>query len=116
MVNHADLDEPFVRDLTLADFPFLASLAASKSAHDRRIWLRVAIDHFVAVEPKDPDTLERFADVVALQLDSADAATHLEIARRLAPCPRTPAKILTKFEAADSEAGDYMLESAVAYS
>jgi len=115
MVNHVDLDEPFVRDLTLADFPFLASLAASESAHDRRIWLRVAIDHFVAVEPKDPDAQERFSDVVALQLDSAGAATRLEIARRLAPCARTPARLLKKFESADSEAGDYMLERAVAY-
>ena len=79
-----------MRDLTLADFPFLASLAASESAYDRRIWLRVAIDHFVAVEPKDPDALERFSDVVALQLNSADAATRLEIARNSRPAPEHP--------------------------
>ena len=105
----------FVRDLTLTDFPFLASLAASESAYDRRIWLRVAIDHFVAAELKDPDAIERFSDIIALQLDSADAATRLEIARKLAPCARTPARLLAKFESANFEASEYMLERAVAY-
>ena len=104
-----------MRDLTLADFPFLASLASSESAQDRRIWLRVAIDHFVAAEPRDPDALERFTDLVALQLDSADPETRLEIARRLAPCLQTPARLLAKFAATDSQAGDYMLERAVAF-
>ncbi len=104
-----------VRDLTLADFPFLASLAASENAKDRRIWLRVAIDHFVAAERNDPDASEHFADVVALQLDAADAATRLDIARKLAPCARTPARLLAKFASADSEACEHMLEHGVAY-
>lgn len=104
-----------MRDLTLADFPFLASLAASESARDRRIWLRVATDHFVAAERNDPDAIERFADAVASQLDAADAGTRLEIARKLATCARTPARLLAKFASGDTEACEYMLEHAVAY-
>jgi len=103
-----------VRDLTLAEFPFLVSLASSESARDRRIWLRVAIDHFIAAEPNDPDAIDRFADVVALQLDAADAATRLEIACKLAPCARTPPRLLAKFLSAESDACDYVLEHAAA--
>jgi len=59
---------PFLRDLTLQDFPFLTTLALSESARDRRIWLRVASDHFVAAEPDDPQAIETFAEVMAEQL------------------------------------------------
>lgn len=103
-----------MRDLTLSEFPFLVSLATSESARDRQIWLRVAIDHFIAAEPDNPRAIDRFAEVVALQLDAADAATGLEIARKLAPCARTPARLLAKFASAELDACDYVLEHAVA--
>jgi len=104
-----------VRDLTLQEFPFLTSLAASESARDRRIWLRVAVDHFVAADPDDPSAVERFADVMASQLDAADAATRIEIARKLAPCARTPLRLLRLFEAMGPELSDFVLEHALAY-
>ncbi len=104
-----------MHDLTLAAFPFLASLAASESARDRRIWLRVASDHFVQSRPSDPEAIERFADAMASRLNAADAVTRLEIARKLAPCGQTPLRLLSLFESVDSEAGDYVLQHAVAY-
>jgi uncharacterized protein (DUF2336 family) len=104
-----------VHDLTLSAFPFLSSLAASESPRDRRIWLRVASDHFVASPANDPEAIGRFADAMASRLEVADAVTRLEIARKLAPCPRTPARLLALFESVDSEAGDFSLQHAVAY-
>jgi uncharacterized protein (DUF2336 family) len=105
-----------LRDLTLQDFPFLTTLSLSESARDRRIWLRVASDHFVAAEPDDPQAIETFAKVMAEQLEAADPATRLDIARKLAPCARTPLRLLAKFEAMDPELSDFVLERAVGYS
>ncbi len=107
---------PFLRDLTLQDFPFLTSLAQSESAGDRRIWLRVASDHFVAAEPNAPEAIEAFAEVMASQLEAADPATRLDIARKLAPCARTPLRLLVKLEGMDAELSDFVLEHAAAYS
>jgi uncharacterized protein (DUF2336 family) len=104
-----------VHDLTLGAFPFLTSLAASESPRDRRIWLRVASDHFVASQASDPEAIERFAEAMAPRLNTADALTRLEIARKLAPCAQTPRKLLALFESFDSETGDYVLQHAVAY-
>jgi uncharacterized protein (DUF2336 family) len=105
-----------LRDLTLQDFPFLTTLALSESAKDRRIWLRVASDHFVAAEPDDPQAIEIFADAMTQQLEAADPATRLEIARKLAPCARTPLRLVLKLEAMGPELSDFALEHAVAYS
>ncbi|HKN30173.1 MAG TPA: hypothetical protein VJY34_20770 [Roseiarcus sp.] len=105
----------FVRDPTLSDFPFLSSLASSESPKDRRIWLRVATDHFVATEPSDSDTVEEYIKAMTAQLDAADSAARLEVARKLAPCARAPARLLAALSSADSEACDYALEHAVAY-
>jgi hypothetical protein len=104
-----------VRDLTLSEFPFLTSLGASASRKDRRIWLRVASDHFVAAEPTDPDEIEKFAATFALQLTAADPITRLEIARKLAPCPQTPPALLAEFARLDREADIFLLEHTVAY-
>jgi uncharacterized protein (DUF2336 family) len=104
-----------VRDLTLQDFPFLTSLAASASARDRRIWLRVAADYFIAAEPDDPAAIKRFADVMASRLHAADPATRLEIAHKLAPSALTPLRLLRLFEAMGPELSDFVLEHAVAY-
>ena len=92
-----------MHDLTLGAFPFLTSLAASESPRDRRIWLRVASDHFVASQASDPEAIERFAEAMAPRLNTADALTRLEIARKLAPCAQTPRKLLALFESFDSE-------------
>jgi uncharacterized protein (DUF2336 family) len=105
-----------LRDLTLQDFPFLTSLALSESAGDRRIWLRVASDHFVAAVPDDPLAIEAFAEAMASQLDAADPATRLDIARKLAPCARTPLRLLVKLEGMHPEVSAFVLEHAVAYS
>ena len=105
----------FVRGPTLSDFPFISSLASSESPKDRRIWLRVATDHFVATEPSDSATTEKFIDAMTAQLDAADSAARLEVAWKLAPCARTPARLLAALSSVDSEAGDYVLEHAVAY-
>jgi hypothetical protein len=104
-----------VRDLTLSDFPFLASLAASANPTDRRIWLRVASDHFVAAEANDLAAIETFTNAIVSQLRAANAATRLEIARKLAPCLRTPLAVLAEFERLDSDACDFVLQHAVAY-
>ena len=104
-----------MRDLTLADFPFLASLAASNSPKDRRIWVRVASDYFVAAEPNDPAAIEKFSDAMAVQLGAGDAGLRLDMARKLAPCRRTPQSLLAKLEFAEPEVRDYVLEHAVAY-
>lgn len=76
----------------------------------------MASDHFVASQSKDPEAIGRFAGAMASRLEAADAVTRLEIARKLAPCPRTPAVLLELFESVDSEASDFMLQHAVAYS
>jgi uncharacterized protein (DUF2336 family) len=104
-----------LRDLTLRDFPFLTTLALSESVRDRRIWLRVASDHFIAAEPDDPHAIETFARAMAEQLEAADPATRLEIARKLAPCARTPLRLILKLEAIGPEVSDFVLEHAVAY-
>ena len=105
----------FVFDLALADFPFLASLAASDRPEDRRIWLRVASDLFVAAPPRDPRSVAEFAAAMAARLKTADGETRLEIARKLAPSPDTPRGLLALFVSLDPEAGRFVLEHAVAY-
>jgi hypothetical protein len=104
-----------VRDPTLSDFPFLSSLASSESPKDRRIWLRVAIDHFLATEHGDSESIEELIDAMTAQLHAADSAVRLEVARKLAPCARAPGRLLAALSYVDSEAGDYVLEHAVAY-
>jgi uncharacterized protein (DUF2336 family) len=99
----------------LNDFPFIASLASSESARDRRIWLRVATDHFVAAGSSDPEAIEAFVEAMTKQLETADRATRLEIARKLAPCAWTPAGILAALESVDADACDYILEHGAAY-
>ncbi|HXZ15256.1 MAG TPA: DUF2336 domain-containing protein, partial [Roseiarcus sp.] len=103
-----------MRDLTLSDFPFLASLAKSHKPEDRRIWLRVACDHFVAAGPAGQEDIERFADAVSSQIDMADLKTALEAARTLAPSPRTPARLLAKFASLSPQASDIVLEHGAA--
>ena len=104
----------FVRDLMLKDFPFLASLASSGRASDRRIWLRVATDHFIITESSDLSKLAEFVDAMSAQLAAADSATRLEIARKLSPCARVPARLFAALMSIDSDACDYVLEHAVA--
>ncbi len=104
-----------MRDLTLSDFPFVASLADSANPNDRRIWLRVACDHFVAAAAVEPEAIKRFADAVSRQIEKADPPTVLEAARKLAPCPRTPVRLLTKLQSVSAEASDYLLEHGSAY-
>ena len=104
-----------MRDLTLSDFPFVASLADSANAKDRRIWLRVACDYFVSARATQPDAIERFADAVSARLDKADPAAALEAARKLAPCPYTPVRLLAKFQSVSPEACDIVLEHGAAY-
>jgi uncharacterized protein (DUF2336 family) len=104
-----------VRDLTLSDFPFVASLADSANPNDRRIWLRVACDHFVAGGAVEPEASERFADAVIRRIEIADPPTVLEAARKLAPCARTPMRLLAKLQSVSPEASDYVLEHGAAY-
>jgi uncharacterized protein (DUF2336 family) len=106
----------FVRDLLLADFPFLTSLASSERAKDRRIWLRIVIDHFIATEPSDSGMIAAFVEAMTAKLAAADPATRLEIARKLAPCARAPARLLAALRALDPDASDCVLEHAVACS
>ena len=103
------------RDPTLSDFPFVASLADSANAQDRRIWLRVACDYFVATNVAAPETVERFADAVARRIETADMPTVLEVARKLAPCPRTPARLLARIESMGPEASDAVLAHGAGY-
>lgn len=98
----------------LSDFPFLASLASSESPKDRRIWLKVATDYFVAAESIDPEAVDDFVDGMIAQLKAADPSTRLEVARKFAPCARTPARLLAALLSVDSEACDHLLEHAVA--
>ena len=99
----------------LSDFPFLASLASSHSPKDRRIWLRVATDYFVAAESVDPGTIGDLINAIVAQLNAADPSTRLEVARKIAPCARSPARLLTVLSSVNSEACDYLLEHAVAF-
>jgi uncharacterized protein (DUF2336 family) len=104
-----------LRDLTLSDFPFVASLADSANLNDRRIWLRVACDHFVAADSAEADAVERFAAAVSRQLDQADANTILETAHKLASCPRTPPSLLAKLASASPKASDFVLEHGASF-
>ena len=99
----------------LSDFPFLASLASSESPNDRRIWLRVATDYFVAAESIDPGKIDEFIDAMTAQVNAADPSTRLEVARKLAPCARAPARLLAALTSVESEACDYFIEHAVAF-
>ena len=103
-----------MRDLTLSDFPFVASLADSDYPSDRRIWLRVACDHFVATGTTDREAVERFADAIVRQIERADLPTVLETARTLAPCARVPVRLLVKFQSIGPEVSDYVLEHGAA--
>jgi uncharacterized protein (DUF2336 family) len=103
-----------VRDLLLADFPFLTSLASSERSNDQRIWLRIATDHFIATEPSDSGMIAEFVEAMTAKLAVADPATRLEIARKLASCARAPARLLAALRALDPDASDYVLEHAVA--
>jgi uncharacterized protein (DUF2336 family) len=49
------------------------------------------------------------------QLAAADAATRMDIARKLGPCARTPIRLLRQFETMAPELSDFVLEHAVAY-
>ena len=104
-----------MHDLTLSDFPFVASLADSDNPSDRRIWLRVACDHFVATATADREAIERFADAIVPRIEMADLPTVLEAARKLAPCPRVPVRLLAKFQTIGPEASDYVLEHGAAF-
>ena len=99
----------FVRDLMLKDFPFLASLASSGRASDRRIWLRVATDHFIITELSDLSKLAEFVDAMSAQLAAALATRwksrancRLALAFRPAclprSCPLTPMPATTVLE------------------
>ncbi len=104
----------FVRDLTLTDFPFLASLASSERLSDRRIWLRVATDYFIATEPNGSGKVAELIEAMSGQTAAADPATRLEIARKLSPCAHAPADLLAELTSIDLDACDYVLEHAVA--
>ena len=104
-----------MRDLTSPDFPFVASLGDSDNPNDRRIWLRVACDHFVATGTADREAIERFADAIAPRIKAADLPTVLDAAEKLAPCPRTPARLLAEFQAIGPEVSDYVLEHGAAF-
>ena len=104
-----------VRALNVADFPFLTSLASSENSKDRKIWLRVAADHFRAMEPRDADVIDAFAEAMIPRLETADAETRFEIACRLADCPRTPLRLLSVLAQSDANAREHLLRNAVAY-
>ena len=104
-----------MHDLTLSDFPFVASLADSDNPNDRRIWLRVACDHFVATGTADREAIERFADAIVPRIETADLPTVLDAARKLAPCPRVPVRLLAKFQAIGPEVSDIVLEHGAAF-
>jgi uncharacterized protein (DUF2336 family) len=104
-----------VHDLTLSDFPFVASLADSDNPSDRRIWLRVACDHFVASGTADREAIERFAEAIARQIEAVDLPTVLEAARKLAPCPHIPARLLAKLQSIGPDVSDYVLEHGAAF-
>ena len=101
-----------MRDLTLSDFPFLASLATSERPVDRTIWLRVAADHFVAARPTDPDDLAAFAGAMIRTLAAADPATRMDIAQKLAPCVETPPMLRDWLMSASPELAEFLLEHA----
>ncbi len=105
-----------MRDLTLSDFPFVASLAESADPNDRRIWLRVACDHFVIADQVGPEAVERFADAILRQIEIAGLATALSVAQTLSPCPRTPVRLLQAFVRLSPETCDVVLEAGAAFS
>ena len=104
-----------VRDLTLSDFPFLASLATSERQVDRTIWMRVAADHFVAARPTDPDSLAAFAGAMIPALAAANPATRMEMARKLAPCAETPPTLRNWLLDASLELSNFLLERATGF-
>ncbi len=104
-----------MQDLTLSNFPFVASLADSDYPSDRRVWLRVACDHFVATETADREAIERLVDAIVPRVETADLPTVLEAARKLAPCSRVPVRLLAKLESIGPEVSDYVLEHGAAF-
>jgi len=73
-------------DVSLADLPFLATLADSPRAADRQLWLRVAADYALA-RPLAPSTRPpEFAAAFDAALAKADDVTRAALALKLADC------------------------------
>ena len=73
----------------------LSSLGSSDSSTDARAaLLKVNAEMFVAAAARDRESIETFETLVLGFLPKIDAATRLELARILAPCPDTPASVL----------------------
>ena len=77
--------------------PFVGGLAKSLDPGDRKIWLRVACDHFVARPPVNAVAAARFAATMTAAIPTLDEATAITLGRKLAPCPQTPQTVVEAF-------------------
>ena len=101
------------KDITPGPLPFLGSLAISPRTKDRGLWLRIAIDYFLADERADASRREEFLTKLFECLASVDDAGRLAVARKLfTPADRAPARLVAGFLALGGEAELYVLTHA----
>lgn len=77
-----------------ADLTGLASLARDPRLDLRPVLLRVQTDLFLAAPTRDPSMVAAFEALACGLLPALDDAAAARIARKLAPCPETPARVL----------------------
>ena len=101
------------KDITPGPLPFLGSLAISPLPKDRSLWLRIAIDYFLADERADASRREEFLTKLFECLASVDDAGRLAVARKLfTPAERAPPQLIAGFFALGGEAERFVLSYA----
>lgn len=92
--------------------PFLGALARSPRAEDRLLWLRVAVDFFMADATPDPKLSAEFESHFGACLAEADEGNRVLVARKLLSKGQAPAYLLSAIEALGGDAALYMWERA----
>jgi uncharacterized protein (DUF2336 family) len=92
--------------------PFLGSLARSPRVEDRLLWLRVAVDYFVAGATPDAALSAEFEANFADCLAGADDENRLTVAKKLLSRGHAPPYLLTAIEALGGDAALFVLERA----
>jgi hypothetical protein len=91
--------------MAIPAWPDLSELAQGGpgSEEGRAALFRLQVDLFVGAAARDAETIRSFQAIALGFLPRLDAATAAQAARRLAPCPDTPAAVLDALIAGDAE-------------
>ena len=92
--------------------PFLGALARSTRVEDRLLWLRVAVDYFLAEATPDAALTAEFEAHFAACLAGADDEYRLIVAKRLLSRGHAPPYLLAAIEALGGDTALFVLERA----